>query len=57
MANKRKKKGGVRIFGITSRVLMLIVAGLLVLSYGSMLVNPAKAWGSTSLTATSGRSR
>ena len=45
MANKRKKKGGVRIFGITSRVLMLIVAGLLVLSYGSMLVNPAKAWG------------
>ena len=24
---------------------MLIVAGLLVLSYGSMLVNPAKAWG------------
>ena len=45
MAKKRKKKGGVRIFGITSRVLMLIVAGLLVLSYGSMLVNPAKAWG------------
>ncbi len=41
----KKKKKGNRIFGITSRVLMLIVAGLLVLSYCSMLVNPAKAWG------------
>ena len=45
MVKKGKKKGGIRIFGITSRVLMAIVAGLLVLSYGSMLVNPAKAWG------------
>lgn len=44
MAKKKHKKTPT-IFGITSRVLMLIVAGLLVLSYGSMLVNPAKAWG------------
>ena len=42
---KKTKKPGARIFGITSRVLMLIVAGLLFLSYGIMLVNPAKAWG------------
>ena len=41
--NRRRKKKGNRIFGITSRVLMLIVAGLLVLSYASMLVNPARA--------------
>jgi len=40
-----KKKKGNRIFGITSRVLMLIVAGCLILSYGSVFVNPAKAWG------------
>ena len=33
-----------RIFGLTSRLLMLIVAGLLILSYLSILVNPAKAW-------------
>ena len=33
-----------RIFGLTSRLLMLIVAGLLNLSYLSILVNPAKAW-------------
>ena len=42
---KRRNRKGSRIFGITSRVLMLIVAGLLVLSYASMLINPAKAWG------------
>ena len=42
---KKKKKTGSKIFGITSRVLMLIVAGLLILSYASTLVNPAKAWG------------
>ncbi len=41
---KRKKKK-IRFLGVTSRVLMLIVAGLLVLSYLSVLVNPAKAWG------------
>ena len=33
-----------RIFGLTSRVLMGIVAGLLTLSYLSILVNPAKVW-------------
>ena len=33
-----------RFFGLTSRVLMLIVAGLLVLSYASIVVNPAKVW-------------
>lgn len=33
-----------RFFGLTNRVLMLIAASLLVLSYLSMLVNPAKLW-------------
>ena len=33
-----------RIFGLTSRLLMFIVAGLLILSYLSILVNPAKVW-------------
>ena len=33
-----------RFFGLTSRVLMLIVAGLLVLSYASIVVNPARLW-------------
>ena len=33
-----------RFFGLTSRVLMLIVAGLLVLSYASIVVNPATFW-------------
>lgn len=31
-------------FGLSSRVLMLIVAGLLVLSYLTIVVNPAQAW-------------
>ena len=31
-------------FGLTSRVIMLAVAGLLVLSYVSIVVNPAKVW-------------
>ena len=31
-------------FGLTSRVIMLAVAGLLVLSYASIVVNPAKVW-------------
>lgn len=31
-------------FGLTSRLIMIIVAGLLVLSYVSIVVNPAKAW-------------
>lgn len=33
-----------RIFGFTSRVLMLIVAALLALSYLSIVINPAKIW-------------
>ena len=33
-----------RFFGLTSRVLMVIVAGLLILSYASIVVNPAKIW-------------
>lgn len=33
-----------KIFGITSRLLMIIVAGLLILSYLSILINPAKVW-------------
>lgn len=33
-----------KIFGITSRLLMAIVAGFLILSYLSMLINPAKVW-------------
>jgi endonuclease/exonuclease/phosphatase family metal-dependent hydrolase len=47
MARKKKStdRKGSRIFGITSRVLMAVAAALLVLSYGSMLINPAKAWG------------
>lgn len=32
------------IVGFTSRVLMSIVAGLLILSYVSILINPAKVW-------------
>ena len=45
MVKDKKTKKNIRFFGITSRVLMLIVAGLLILSYMSVLVNPAKAWG------------
>ena len=33
-----------RFFGLTNRVLMLMAAALLVLSYLSMLINPAKLW-------------
>ena len=33
-----------RFFGITSRLLMLIVAALLALSYLSIVINPAKLW-------------
>ena len=31
-------------FGLTSRVIMLVVAGLLILSYASIIINPAKIW-------------
>ena len=41
---KRKKGFGRFLFGLTARTMMLAAAGLLVLSYLSMLVNPAKAW-------------
>ena len=48
MAKKKKKsakkKSGNIIFGLTSRVLMTIVAALLILSYASIVVNPAKVW-------------
>ena len=44
MPRKGKKKN-IRFMGITSRLLMLIVAGLLAMSYLSVFVNPAKAWG------------
>ena len=40
---KPKKKYGL-FFGITSRTLMAISAGLLLLSYLASYVNPAKAW-------------
>lgn len=40
---KPKKKHGL-FFGITSRTLMAISAGLLLLSYLASYVNPAKAW-------------
>ncbi len=43
MAKKQTTRKN-RFFGITSRVLMLIVAGLLALSYLSIVVNPAKIW-------------
>lgn len=33
-----------RLFGITSRVIMLIVAALLALSYLSVVINPARVW-------------
>lgn len=40
MAKKKHNK----FLGLTSRVLMLIVAALLVLSYASIVVNPARIW-------------
>ncbi|MDE5956038.1 MAG: hypothetical protein K2G80_06035, partial [Bacteroidales bacterium] len=33
-----------RFFGLTSRLMMLIAAAFLVLSYVAMFVNPAKLW-------------
>ena len=39
-----KKSAGRILAGITSRTLMSIAAGLLVLSYLSVFINPAKAW-------------
>lgn len=40
----KRKAARNRFLGLTSRVLMLIVAGLLILSYASIVVNPAKVW-------------
>ena len=42
MKGKDKKRVG--LLGLTSRALMLVAAGCLVLSYLSVFVNPAKAW-------------
>lgn len=42
-AAKKKKKRSL-FFGLTSRALMTAAAGLLLLSYLSLFVNPAKAW-------------
>ena len=50
MTSKRRKnakaagKGKGVFFGITSRLLMSIVAALLIVSYISIIVNPAKIW-------------
>ena len=45
MAEKNKKKGfGHILFGLTARTFMLMNAGVLVMSYLSMYINPAKAW-------------
>jgi vancomycin resistance protein VanJ len=40
----KRRKGGLRFFGITSRALMSVAAALLVVSYLSLYVNPAHAW-------------
>ena len=44
MAEKKKKGIGHLLFGLTARTFMLMNAGVLVLSYLSMYVNPAEAW-------------
>ena len=44
MAEKKKKGFGRFLFGLTARTFMLMNAGVLVMSYLSMYVNPAKAW-------------
>ena len=45
MAEKNKKRGfGRFLFGLTARTFMLMNAAVLVMSYLSMYVNPAKAW-------------
>ena len=42
MAKKKRKKN--LFFGITSRLIMLVVAALLALSYLSIVINPAQVW-------------
>lgn len=44
MAEKKKKGFGRFLVGLTARTFMLMNAGVLVLSYLSMYVNPAEAW-------------
>jgi endonuclease/exonuclease/phosphatase family metal-dependent hydrolase len=46
MAEKKKKSKGIGrfLFGLTARTFMLMNAGVLVLSYLSMYINPAEAW-------------
>ena len=44
MAERKKKGIGRFLFGLTARTFMLANAGVLVLSYLSMYVNPAEAW-------------
>ncbi len=44
MAKKKRQTVRNRFFGITTRVLMLIVAALLALSYLSIVINPAQIW-------------
>ena len=46
MAEKKQKSKGIGrfLFGLTARTFMLMNAGVLVLSYLSMYVNPAEAW-------------
>lgn len=46
MPDRRNKKKGLGrfLFGLTARSLMLMNAGMLILSYLSLYVNPAKAW-------------
>lgn len=39
-----KKSRISKVFGTTSRILMLVVAGLLILSYVSIFINPAHMW-------------
>lgn len=45
-SNRRTKRSGLGrfLFGFTARTIMLLNAGVLVLSYLSLIVNPAKAW-------------
>ncbi|MDO5442756.1 MAG: endonuclease/exonuclease/phosphatase family protein [Bacteroidia bacterium] len=43
-SNKQKKGLGRFLFGLTARSLMLMNAGVLILSYLSLYINPAEAW-------------
>lgn len=43
-SGSRKKRKGLRLFGITARALMLAAGALLLLSYLSQFINPVRAW-------------